>query len=70
VECWIAPAFESGEDVRPDHQEFTDSVKLATIAVLSAVLTATVVIGAGRVLLPRPDPLAEAQVQLIRTVSR
>ena len=49
--------------MRPDHQEFTDGVKLATIAVLSAVLTATVVIGAGRVLLPKADPVAEAQVQ-------
>jgi len=56
--------------VRPDHQEFTDGVKLATIAVLSAVLTATVVIGAGRVLMPKPDPVAQAQLQLIRTVSR
>ena len=59
-----------GECVRPDHQEFTDGVKLATIAVLSAALTATVVIGAGRVLMPRADPVAEAKVQLIRTVSR
>lgn len=56
--------------MRPDHQEFTDGVKLATIAVLSAVLTATVVIGAGRVLMPKPDPVAQAQLQLIRTVSR
>ena len=56
--------------MRPDHQEFADSVKLATIAVLSAVLTATVVIGAGRALMPRPDPVAEAQAQLIRTMSR
>jgi hypothetical protein len=56
--------------VRPDHQEFVDSARLAAIAVLSAVVTATAVIGAGRALLPRPDPVAEAQVQLVRTMSR
>lgn len=38
--------------MRPDHQEFADGVKLAAIAAVSAVLTATVVIGAGRTLLP------------------
>jgi len=41
--------------LRPDHQEFADGVKLAAIAAISAVLTATVVIGAGRTLLPRGD---------------
>ena len=41
--------------MRPDHQEFADGVKLAAIAAISAVLTATVVIGAGRVLLPRGE---------------
>jgi hypothetical protein len=56
--------------LRPDHQEFADGLRLATIAVIAAVLSATVVIGAGRVLLPRPDPVAEAQAQLVRTVSR
>jgi len=56
--------------LRPDHQEFVDGVRLATIAALSAVVTATAVIGAGRALAPKPDPLAEAQAQLIRTVSR
>lgn len=62
--------FDSGERLRPDHQEFADGLRLATIAVLAAVVSATVVIGAGRALLPRPDPVAEAQAQLIRTVSR
>ena len=56
--------------MRPDHQEFVEGLRLATIAVIAAVVSATVVIGAGRALLPRPDPSAEAQVQLIRTVSR
>jgi len=34
--------------LRPDHQEFADGVKLAAIAAVSAVLTATVVVGSGR----------------------
>jgi Na+-translocating ferredoxin:NAD+ oxidoreductase RnfG subunit len=45
--------------LRPDHQEFADGVKLATIAAISAVLTATVVIGAGRTLLPQAEAAAE-----------
>ena len=59
-----------GERLRPDHQEFADGLRLATIAVIAAIVSATVVIGAGRALLPRPDPIAEARVQLIQTVSR
>lgn len=51
-------SFDSGERVRPDHQEFAHGVKLAAIAALSAVLTATVVIGAGRAILPAPDAAA------------
>ena len=39
--------------MRPNHQEFADGVKLAAIAAVSAVLTATVVIGAGRTLMPQ-----------------
>ena len=38
--------------VGPDHQEFVQAVKLAAVALVAAVLTASVVIGAGRVLLP------------------
>lgn len=53
-------SFDSGERVRPDHQEFAHSVKLAAIAAVSAVLTATVVIGAGRVILPAPDAATQA----------
>ncbi len=48
-----------GNRLRPDHQEFADGVKLATIAAISAVLTATVVIGAGRTLLPQAEAAAE-----------
>ena len=44
--------------MRPDH-EFTDGVRLGAIAVVSAVVTAVLVIGAGRSLLPQ----AEAQAQ-------
>lgn len=37
--------------MRPDHKEFIDGLRLAAIAVASAVLTATLVIGAGRAVL-------------------
>jgi|TARA_R110002051_G_scaffold173046_3_gene243249 hypothetical protein len=37
--------------VRPEHKEFIDGLKLAAIAIASAALTATVVIGAGRAVL-------------------
>ena len=50
--------------MRPDHQEFADGVKLAAIAAVSAVLTATVVIGAGRTLLPQADPVAAERLEL------
>lgn len=56
----------SGEKhVRPDH-EFTDGVRLGAIAVVSAVVTATLVIGAGRALLPQPEARANDQPALIR----
>ncbi len=54
---------DSGDRLRPDHQEFADGLRLAAIAVLSAVVTATLVIGAGRALLPEPDPLARTAVE-------
>ena len=44
--------------MRPNHQEFTDGVKLAAIAAVSAVLTATVVIGVGRTLMPQDSAIA------------
>ena len=44
--------------MRPNHQEFTDGVKLAAIAAVSAVLTATVVIGVGRTLRPQDSAIA------------
>lgn len=45
--------------MRPNHQEFADGVKLAAIAAVSAVLTATVVIGAGRTLMPRAEAVTQ-----------
>lgn len=56
--------------MRPDHQEFSNGLKLAAVAVLSAVLTATVVIGAGRAFLPRPEAAVAAQPELILTAAR
>ncbi len=55
--------------MRPNHQEFADGVKLAAIAAVSAVLTATVVIGAGRTLMPQ-DEAATGQPALIRVALR
>ena len=43
---------QQGSGVGPDHQEFIQAVKLAAIALIAAVLTAIVVIGAGKVLMP------------------
>lgn len=52
--------------MRPDHQEFADGVKLAAIAVVSAVLTATLVIGAGRSVLPLAEPAVVEETALTR----
>ncbi len=59
-----------GNRLRPDHQEFADGVKLAAIAAVSAVLTATVVIGAGRMFLPQAEAVAAARPELTRVVLR
>ncbi len=56
--------------MRPDHQEFTAGVKLAAIAVVSAVLTATLVIGAGRSLLPSGEAVAAEAPGLTRVALR
>lgn len=57
--------------MRPNHQEFTDGVKLAAIAAVSAVLTATVVIGVGRTLMPQGGAIAAQQpVTLTRVALR
>lgn len=59
-----------GNRLRPDHQEFADGVKLAAIAAVSAVLTATVVIGAGRAFLPEPEAAAATRPVLTPVVLR
>ena len=56
--------------MRPNHQEFADGVKLAAIATVSAVLTATVVIGAGRTLMPQAEAVAAEQPVLTRVTLR
>jgi hypothetical protein len=56
--------------VRPDHQEFADGVKLAAIAAVSAVLAATVVIGAGRTFLPQADAVAAERPELTPAILR
>lgn len=38
----------------PERQEIVQNIRLAAIAAVSAILTATLVIGAGRTLLPEP----------------
>ena len=45
-------------------------MKLAAIAAVSAVLTATVVIGAGRVLLPQAEAVAAERTELVRVSLR
>ncbi|MCS6627436.1 hypothetical protein N0B44_31480 [Roseibacterium beibuensis] len=57
--------FHGEKRVRPDH-EFTDGVRLGAIAVVSAVVTAMLVIGAGRALLPQPEAQANDGPVLVR----
>ena len=51
--------------MRPDH-EITDGIRLGAIAVVSAVVTAMFVIGAGRTLLPQPEAQANERPALLR----
>ena len=51
--------------MRPDH-EITDGIRLGAIAIVSAVVTAMLVIGVGRTLLPQPEVQAAEQSSLIR----
>ena len=53
-----------------EHQELADGAKLAAIAALSAVLTAVVVIFAGRALLPQPHAAAGERPALTSSVPR
>ncbi|NJC40298.1 hypothetical protein GGQ87_000556 [Brevundimonas alba] len=55
--------------MRPDH-EFTDGIRLGAIAVASAVITAMLVIGVGRTLLPQPEAQAAERPALIQASLR
>ncbi len=57
--------FHGEKRVRPDH-EFTDGVRLGAIAVVSAVVTAMLVIGAGRAFLPQAEAQADDRTHLVR----
>jgi hypothetical protein len=56
--------------VRPDHQELVEGLKLTAVAVMSAVLTATLVIGAGRAMSPDVRAAAGQPGALIQVVAR
>ena len=49
----------------PEDREFAQSLKLAAIAVVSAVLTATLVIGAGQALLRDSEPIIMPQATVV-----
>jgi hypothetical protein len=51
--------------VTPEGREFVQTLKLAAVAVVCAVLTATVVIGAGEALLRRSQTAESAPSLLI-----
>jgi hypothetical protein len=59
-----------GNRVRPDHQELVEGLKMTAVAVVSALLTATLVIGAGRGLLSQPDAAQAQPAALIRVSTR
>lgn len=56
--------------MRPDHRELSGGVKLAAIALISAILTATLVIGAGRGLLPGDEAVVAEDPALNRVAWR
>ena len=54
----------------PDQREFVQDLKTTLVAVVSAAVTATLVIGAGEALLREPPPAtidAQAGMTLVRT---
>jgi len=55
--------------LRPDQWEFAEGLRLVAIAAVSAVATATLVIGAGRGLLPDAPP-EPGRPELVRAVAR
>ena len=56
----------------PERQEILENIRLAAIAAVSAILTATLVIGAGRTLLPKSaeTPLAADAVAVMLLADR
>ena len=56
----------------PERQEILENIRLAAIAAVSAILTATLVIGAGRTLLPKPaeTPFAADAVAVMLVADR
>ena len=57
--------------MRPDHKEFIAGIKLAAIAIASAGLTATLVIGAGRAVFDQSPRGAEGSTtSLVQTAAR
>lgn len=59
---------QSGDVLTPERHEIVEGLKLTAVAVVCAVVCATVVIGAGGALLPRlqDPPTASAEPVLIR----
>ncbi|SFS84203.1 hypothetical protein [Brevundimonas viscosa] len=52
--------------MRREPQEFAEGLRLAAIAAVSAAATATLVIGAGRTLLPEAPAAEAARPELVR----
>lgn len=59
------PSIESGVPMGPQHQEIRRGLALAAIAVVSAIVSASLVVGAGRVLLPQARAQAKDTAPLI-----
>jgi hypothetical protein len=55
--------------VSPEDREFGQGLKLTAIAVISAVLTATFVIGAGQALLRGSEPIIRPQSTVVSHAS-
>jgi len=55
--------------VTPEDREFGHGLKLTAIAVISAVLTATLVIGAGQTLLRGSEPIVRLETTVVSHAS-
>jgi hypothetical protein len=56
--------------VRPDQQDLIANLRLVVIAAVSAVVTATLVIGVGRNFLPQITPEADAPLVVTPAIAR